>query len=209
MPAASMRSIVDSGFASLPFTRGAIENGLSASKPSSTIVAQRGKPQTIDSDHAGEFISQVMDQWAYERGVKQEYSPPGKRTFNAMVESFQERLRQERLGGPKSKKFLTYEWYKNGGRVKVGDFVERIELRQCRVPWRVIPGLALCPLRRKAAAWERAPSPLVGGASSQAIKLGMYSLKWVSIRDSNRCWSDSPTAVKVLFWIGAVTITVR
>ena len=110
-----MRSIVDSGFASQPFTRGAIENGLSASKPSSTNVAQRGKPQTIDSDHAGEFISQVMDQWAYERGVKQEYSPPGKRTFNAMVESFQERLRQERLGGPRSKKFLTYEGYKKWG----------------------------------------------------------------------------------------------
>ena len=54
----------------------------------SLIVAERGKPQTIKSDNGSEFISKVMDKWAYERGVKLDFSRPGKPTDNAMVESF-------------------------------------------------------------------------------------------------------------------------
>ena len=33
------------------------------------IVAARGKPITIKTDNGSEFISKVMDKWAYERGV--------------------------------------------------------------------------------------------------------------------------------------------
>jgi putative transposase len=38
-----------------------------------------------------------MDKWAYERGVELDFSRPGKPTDNARVESFNGRLRQERL----------------------------------------------------------------------------------------------------------------
>ena len=61
------------------------------------IVHERGQPQTIKTDNGSEFISKVMDKWAYERGVELDFSRPGKPTDNAMVESFNGRLRQECL----------------------------------------------------------------------------------------------------------------
>ena len=61
------------------------------------IVHERGQPQTIKTDNGSEFISKVMDKWAYERGVAIDFSRPGKPTDNAMVESFNGRLRQECL----------------------------------------------------------------------------------------------------------------
>jgi putative transposase len=61
------------------------------------VVAQRGKPQTIKTDNGSEFISKAMDKWAYENGIQLEFSRPGKPTDNAMVESFNGRLRQECL----------------------------------------------------------------------------------------------------------------
>jgi len=38
-----------------------------------------------------------MDKWAYKRGIELDFSRPGKPTDNAMVESFNGRLRQECL----------------------------------------------------------------------------------------------------------------
>jgi putative transposase len=61
------------------------------------IAAQRGLPTTIKTDNGSEFISKVMDKWAYERGVEIDFSRPGKPTDNAKVESFNGRLRQECL----------------------------------------------------------------------------------------------------------------
>ena len=61
------------------------------------ITQQRGLPQSIKSDNGSEFISKVMDKWAYERNVKLDFSRPGKPTDNANVESFNGRLRQECL----------------------------------------------------------------------------------------------------------------
>ena len=61
------------------------------------IVHERGQPQTIKTDNGSEFISKVMDKWAYERGIEMDFSRPGKPTDNAMVESFNGRLRQECL----------------------------------------------------------------------------------------------------------------
>ena len=61
------------------------------------ICAQRGLPKTIKTDNGSEFISKVMDKWAYERGVELDFSRPGKPTDNARVESFNGRLRQECL----------------------------------------------------------------------------------------------------------------
>jgi len=61
------------------------------------ICGQRGLPRTIKTDNGSEFISKVMDKWAYEHGVELDFSRPGKPTDNARVESFNGRLRQECL----------------------------------------------------------------------------------------------------------------
>jgi putative transposase len=61
------------------------------------VCSQRGLPGTIKTDNGSEFISKVMDKWAYERGVELDFSRPGKPTDNARVESFNGRLRQECL----------------------------------------------------------------------------------------------------------------
>ena len=60
-------------------------------------MAQRGKPLTIKSDNGSEFISKVMDKWAYGRNIELDFSRPRNPTDNAMVESFNGRLRQECL----------------------------------------------------------------------------------------------------------------
>ena len=61
------------------------------------IASYRGLPVTIKVDNGSEFISKVMDKWAYERGIELDFSRPGKPTDNAKVESFNGRLRQECL----------------------------------------------------------------------------------------------------------------
>lgn len=61
------------------------------------IARERGLPATIKVDNGSEFISKVMDKWAYERGIELDFSRPGKPTDNAKVESFNGRFRQECL----------------------------------------------------------------------------------------------------------------
>ena len=61
------------------------------------IAAWRGLPGTFKTENGSEFISKVLDKWAYERGVELDFSRPGKPTDNAVVESFNGRLRQECL----------------------------------------------------------------------------------------------------------------
>jgi putative transposase len=60
------------------------------------IAAKRGLPATIRTDNGSEFIGKAMDKWAYEKSAV-DFSRPGKPTDNAMVESFNGRLRQECL----------------------------------------------------------------------------------------------------------------
>lgn len=61
------------------------------------IATKRGLPSIIKVDNGSEFISKVMDKWAYERGIELDFSRPGKPTDNAKVESFNGRFRQECL----------------------------------------------------------------------------------------------------------------
>ena len=61
------------------------------------IVVHRGLPETIKVDNGSEFVSKVMDKWAYECGVELDFSRPGKPTDNAKVESFNGRFRKECL----------------------------------------------------------------------------------------------------------------
>ncbi len=56
-----------------------------------------GAPQRIAIDNGPEFISKVLDAWAYRHQVRLEFSRPGKPTDNAYVESFNGHFRAECL----------------------------------------------------------------------------------------------------------------
>jgi len=58
---------------------------------------QRGLPRAITVDNGTEFTSKALDDWAYKRGVKLNYTRPGKPTDNGLTESFNGRLRDEFL----------------------------------------------------------------------------------------------------------------
>jgi putative transposase len=59
---------------------------------------KRGVPKLLFCYSGSEFTSQAMDLWAYQNGVKIDFSRPGKPTDNArFVESFNGTLRAECL----------------------------------------------------------------------------------------------------------------
>ena len=61
------------------------------------ISQQRGLPEAIVVDNGPEFISQIIDEWAYRRQVKLDFIRPGKPTDNPYVESFHGKFREECL----------------------------------------------------------------------------------------------------------------
>lgn len=61
------------------------------------LAATGGLPEEITIDNGPEFISNDLDQWAFERGVRLHFIRPGKPTENAHIESFNGRLRDECL----------------------------------------------------------------------------------------------------------------
>jgi putative transposase len=56
-----------------------------------------GVPERIAIDNGPEFVSKVLDAWAYRQGVQLEFSRLGKPTDNAFAESFNARFRDECL----------------------------------------------------------------------------------------------------------------
>ncbi len=58
-------------------------------------AAHRPLPKSITVDHGTEFTSQALDEWAYQRGVALDFIRPGKPVENALIESFNGRLRDE------------------------------------------------------------------------------------------------------------------
>lgn len=57
----------------------------------------RTAPKRIQVDNGSEFISKVLDKWAYENGVELDFSRPGKPTDNPFIESFNGSFRDECL----------------------------------------------------------------------------------------------------------------
>jgi putative transposase len=53
---------------------------------------QRGPPKAITVDNGTEFTSKALDEWAYKRGVKLDYTRPDKPTDNGLIEWFNGRL---------------------------------------------------------------------------------------------------------------------
>src|SRR3954468_1892674 len=78
------------------------------------VVAMRGKPQSIRIDNGPEFISKVLDAWAFEQGIALQFIRPAKPTENGHIESFNGRLRDE---------CLNVSWFAD-----LADAKEKIEL---------------------------------------------------------------------------------
>jgi putative transposase len=57
----------------------------------------RGLPLVIQADNGPELRGRLLDQWAYEHGIRLQFIEPGKPIQNAHIESFNARLREECL----------------------------------------------------------------------------------------------------------------
>jgi putative transposase len=60
-------------------------------------VLRYGVPEIICVDNGPEFTGRALDLWAYQKGVKLQFSRPGRPTDNAMIETFNAKLRTECL----------------------------------------------------------------------------------------------------------------
>jgi putative transposase len=61
------------------------------------IAAVHGYPEEIVCDNGPEFTGRALDQWAYQHGVRLRFIEPGRPVQNAIVESFNGRVRDECL----------------------------------------------------------------------------------------------------------------
>lgn len=61
------------------------------------ISAIHGLPEQIVVDNGPEFISNALDAWAFERGIKLQFIRPGKPVDNCHMESFNGKFRDECL----------------------------------------------------------------------------------------------------------------
>ena len=60
-------------------------------------IVTYGWPKTLCVDNGPEFSGRVLDQWAHKHKVKLHFSRPGKPTDNAMIETFNAKVRAECL----------------------------------------------------------------------------------------------------------------
>ena len=61
------------------------------------LRGERGLPLVIQADNGPELRGRVLDQWAFDHGVKLQFIEPGNPIQNAFIESFNSRLREECL----------------------------------------------------------------------------------------------------------------
>ena len=72
-------------------------SGVRVARELTAIVAKRGKPKMIVSDHGTELTSNAILAWSKDNGVEWHYIAPGKPMQNGFVESFNGRMRDELL----------------------------------------------------------------------------------------------------------------
>ena len=65
--------------------------------PRPSARARGAPPRSITVDHGTEFQLRALEDWTFRSGVQLDFIRPGKRTGNAHIESFNGRLRDERL----------------------------------------------------------------------------------------------------------------
>jgi len=62
------------------------------------VIAKRGaRPRSITLDNGPEFTGRVLDAWAYSRGIRLQFTRPGRPVENAYIESFNGKFRDECL----------------------------------------------------------------------------------------------------------------
>jgi len=61
------------------------------------VIAERGTPTSITVDNGTPFGSRAMNAWAYRYGVQLDFIRPGRPVENSYIESFNGRLRDDRL----------------------------------------------------------------------------------------------------------------
>jgi putative transposase len=83
-----------------------LQSGALVGQALDRAAGSRGLPKAITVDNGTEFTSRALDEWAYRRGVKLDFTRPGKPTDNGLIESFHGRLRDECL---KTHEFLSME----------------------------------------------------------------------------------------------------
>ena len=72
-------------------------SGRRVARELAAIIARRGKPDLIVSDHGTEFTSNAMLQWTEAAGVAWHFIAPGKPMQNGICEAFNARMRDELL----------------------------------------------------------------------------------------------------------------
>ncbi len=72
-------------------------SGVRVARELTGLIAQRGRPEMIVSDHGTEFTSNAMFAWAKDQGVAWHFIAPGKPMQNGYIESFNGRMRDELL----------------------------------------------------------------------------------------------------------------
>lgn len=71
--------------------------GVRVSRLLEQIIEERGKPDAVLTDNGPEFRGRTLDEWAWRRGIRQEFIDPGKPSQNGYLESFNGKLRDECL----------------------------------------------------------------------------------------------------------------
>jgi putative transposase len=71
--------------------------GLRLTRVLDAIIAERGLPQSIRCDNGPERTSRHFLAWNLDRKINLVHTQPGKQTQNGYVESFNGKLREERL----------------------------------------------------------------------------------------------------------------
>jgi hypothetical protein len=61
------------------------------------LVKDTAEPVPFTVDHGTEFTSISLEEWSYRRGIRLDFTRPGKPTDNGHIESFNGRLRDECL----------------------------------------------------------------------------------------------------------------
>lgn len=61
------------------------------------LVEAHGKPESLTVDKGTEFTSRHFDAWAYRKQIQLDFIRPGRPVENALIESFNGRLRDECL----------------------------------------------------------------------------------------------------------------
>lgn len=72
-------------------------SGRRVARELSLVIARRGKPDLIVSDHGTEFTSNAMLAWSEETGVAWHFIAPGKPLQNGICEAFNSKMRDELL----------------------------------------------------------------------------------------------------------------